>query len=375
VNVPFLDLGRQVETMRAELDRAIGEVLSAGRFVLGEPVEVFEREFAEYCGASQAIGVASGTDAIALALRAVGVGPGDEVVTVANTCVPTVAGIELAGAAPVLVDAEPSSLTLDPATLAGALTERTQAILPVHLYGQCADMSPILDFARKHGLKVVEDAAQAHGAEYQGRRAGSLADAAAFSFYPTKNLGALGDGGAVVTNDPEVAERARLLRTYGERRRYESVLHGTNSRLDTIQAAILRAKLRRLDAWSDRRREIAAAYLESLADTPLLLPREAKGRRHVYHLFVLQTPQRDAFRSALAERGVETLVHYPRAVHQHPAYEGIAVDPAGVAESERLVQEIASLPLYPELSDAEVAYVIDAVRLVAIDLLERSRAV
>jgi dTDP-4-amino-4,6-dideoxygalactose transaminase len=364
VNVPFLDLGRQVESMRAELDRAIGDVLNAGRFVLGEPVDAFEREFAEYCGAEHAIGVASGTDAIALALGAVGVGGGDEVITVANTCVPTVAGIEQAGAIAVLVDVKASSMTLNPDALDGALTERTRAILPVHLYGRCAEMSPILTFAAKHGLKVVEDAAQAHGAEYDGRRAGSLADAAAFSFYPTKNLGALGDGGAVVTNDPEVAERARLLRTYGERRRYESILHGTNSRLDTIQAAVLRAKLRRLDAWNERRREIAGIYLASLPDSPLALPREEDGARHVYHLFVVQTPARDAFRSALAEAGVETLVHYPRAVHQHPAYAHIAVGAGGVAESERLVQQIVSLPLYPELRDDEVGHVVDAVRRV-----------
>jgi dTDP-4-amino-4,6-dideoxygalactose transaminase len=364
VNVPFLDLGRQVESMRSELDRAIGDVLDAGRFVLGEPVEAFEREFAAYCGAQHAIGVASGTDAIALALGAVGVGPGDEVVTVANTCVPTVAGIEQAGALPVLVDAEPASLTLDTDALAAALTERTRAILPVHLYGQCAEMAPILSFAREHGLKVVEDAAQAHGAEYDGRRAGSLADAAAFSFYPTKNLGALGDAGAVVTDDPETSERAHLLRTYGERRRYESVMRGTNSRLDTIQAAILCAKLRRLDAWIERRREIAGIYLESLADSPLELPREAQHRRHVYHLFVVQAQERDTFRSALASRGVETLVHYPRAVHQQPAYAQVAVGSLGLAESERLVQQIVSLPLYPELRDDEVAHVVETVRSV-----------
>jgi len=360
--VAFLDLGRQVESLRAELDRAIGGVLDAGRFVLGDPVEAFEREFAEYCGAQQAISVASGTDAIAIALGAVGVGPGDEVITVANTCVPTVSGIEQAGAVPVLVDAERASMTLDVAALEAALSDRTRAILPVHLYGQCADMAPILTFAREHGLKVVEDAAQAHGAEYDGRRAGSLADAAAFSFYPTKNLGALGDGGAVVTDDPEVAERARLLRTYGERRRYESVISGTNSRLDTIQAAILSTKLQRLESWNERRQEIAKVYLDSLADSPLALPRATQHRRHVYHLFVVQTENRDAFRTALESKGVETLVHYPRAVHQQPAYAHVAVGPGGLAESERLVQQIVSLPLYPELRDDEVAHVVESVR-------------
>jgi dTDP-4-amino-4,6-dideoxygalactose transaminase len=364
VNVPFLDLGRQVGSMRSDLDRAIADVLDTGRFVMGEPVEAFEREFAAYCGAQHAIGVASGTDAIALALNAVGVGSGDEVVTVANTCVPTVAGIEQAGALPVLVDVEPVSMTLDVDALPAALTERTRAILPVHLYGQCADMGPILGFAREHHLKVVEDAAQAHGAEYDGHRAGSLADAAAFSFYPTKNLGALGDGGAVATDDPETAERARLLRSYGERRRYESVIQGTNSRLDTIQAAILSAKLRRLEAWNERRREVAEFYLESLADSSLELPREAEGRRHVYHLFVVRAQERDMFRSELASRGVETLVHYPRAVHQQPAYAQVAVGSHGLAESERLVQQIVSLPLYPELRDDEVAHIVETVRCV-----------
>lgn len=364
MKVPFLDLGRQVEAMRPELDRAVGDVLDAGRFVLGEPVEAFERAFAEYCGVRHAIGVASGTDAIGIALRAVGIGPGDEVITVANTCVPTISGIEQTGAVPVLVDADPLSLTLDPAALEGTLSERTRAILPVHLYGQCADMAPILAFARAHGLKVVEDAAQAHGAEYDGRRAGSLADAAAFSFYPTKNLGALGDAGAVVTDDPEIAERARLLRTYGERRRYESVLHGTNSRLDTVQAAILRAKLRRLDSWNERRREIAQIYLESLAGSPLELPREVESRRHVYHLFVVETRERDVFRRELGNRGVETLVHYPRAVHQQPAYADLARPAGGLAVSERLVREIVSLPLYPELRDDEIVLVADAVRAV-----------
>ena len=364
MRVPFLDLGRQVESLRPELDRAISDVLDAGRFVLGEPVEAFEREFAEYCGAQHAIGVASGTDAIGIALGAVGIRPGDEVITVANTCVPTISGIEQTGAVPVLVDADRLSLTLDTTTLEGALSARTRAILPVHLYGQCADMAPILAFAQEHDLKVVEDAAQAHGAEYDGRRAGSLADAAAFSFYPTKNLGALGDAGAVVTGDPEVAERARLLRTYGERRRYESVLHGTNSRLDTLQAAILSAKLRRLDSWNERRREIARTYLELLADSPLELPREGEKRRHAYHLFVVQTLQRDVFRRELEERGVETIVHYPRAVHQQPAYAELAVGAGGLAHSERLVREIVSLPLYPELRDDEVAHVADAVRAV-----------
>lgn len=362
MKVAFLDVGRQVEGLRPELDDAIGGVLNAGRFVSGSPVDEFERAFARFCEADHAVGVASGTDAVTVALNAVGVGRGDEVITVANTCIPTITGIEQAGAVPVLVDAEPGSLTIDAAALETALTERTRAIVPVHLYGQCADMEPILSFARAHGLKVVEDAAQAHGAEYDGRRAGSLGDAAAFSFYPTKNLGALGDAGAVVTSDSHVAERARLLRNYGETKRYESILSGRNSRLDTMQAAVLLAKLRHLEDWNQRRREIAARYLEGLADHPLVLPREEHRCHHVYHLFVVQTPDRETFRRMLAADGVETLVHYPRAVHQHPGYAHVSRASGGLADSERLAREVVSLPLYPELREVEVRHVIDAAR-------------
>lgn len=365
MDVPFLDLSRRVEEIRAALDAAIAGVLDAGRFVLTERVEDFEREFAAWCGVSRAIGVASGTDAIGIALRAVGVEPGDEVVTVANTCVPTVAGIEAAGAVPVLIDVDPETFTLDPACLERALTPRTQAVVPVHLYGRCADMEPILDVARTRGLKVVEDAAQAHGAEYGGRRAGTLGDAAAFSFYPTKNLGALGDAGAVVTDDREVAERARLLRNYGERERYVSVLAAGNSRLDALQAAALSAQLPHLERWNERRRELASLYREALADTGLALPTEAERGRHVYHLFVVRVPDRDAFRARLSEAGIGTLVHYPRPVHWHPAYAHLDRGDQSLAISERLCGEVVSLPLYPELTDAEAERVIEGVRAAA----------
>jgi dTDP-4-amino-4,6-dideoxygalactose transaminase len=361
--IRFLDLRRQTEALRADVDASIGHVLDTGELVLGQFVERFERAFAEYCGAPAAVGVASGTDAIALALRAVGVGPGDEVITAANTCVPTVVGIELAGATPVLVDPDPVTFTLDPDRLEDALSSRTSALVPVHLYGQCCDMDPILAFARKHGIRVVEDAAQAHGAEYRERRAGTLADAAAFSFYPTKNLGALGDAGAVVTSDGAVAERVRLLRSYGEERRYSSVLHGINSRLDALQAAVLAVKLSRLDGWNDRRRAIAAHYEAELAEDELALPTEAPDRRHVYHLFVVRPPDRAGFRSALAEHGVETLIHYPAAIHEHPAYAGLA-RPGRLDYSEHLAAIVVSLPLYPELTDAEVEHVASSVRRV-----------
>jgi dTDP-4-amino-4,6-dideoxygalactose transaminase len=356
--VPFLDLSRHVASMRAELDAGIAGVLDAGRFVGGEPVERFEREFAAWVGAEHAIGVASGTDAVEIALRAVGVGPGDEVITVANTCIPTVAGIEGSGATPVLVDAERDSMTIDPERVAAAVGPRTRAIVPVHLYGRCADMDAILSIAAEHGLKVVEDAAQAHGATWGGRRAGTMGDAAAFSFYPTKNLGALGDGGAVVTNDASVADVARTLRTYGEVAQYETVRRGTNSRLDTLQAALLSIALRHVDTGTERRREIAARY-SAAVNCALPAPSDPPGGRHVYHLYVLPVADREAFRARLEDSGVQTLVHYPRAVHQHEPYADIArVGDLGV--SEWLAASVVSLPLYPELSDDEVAVVVGA---------------
>lgn len=362
--VPFLDLSRHVAALRPELDSAIAAVLDGGRFVGGEPVERFEREFAEWIGAAHAVSVASGTDAIELGLRAVGVGPGDEVITVANTCVPTVAGIEGAGATPVLVDADPVSMTIDPELLAAAVTERTAAIVPVHLYGRCADMDAILGVAAEHGLKVVEDCAQAHCATWRGRAAGTMGDAAAFSFYPTKNVGALGDAGAVVTNDAGLAGEAAALRSYGEFERYNATRRGTNSRLDTLQAAVLSVGLRHASEWLERRREIAARYAEALAETPLVAPSDPEGGIHAYHLYVVSVPERDRFREELEKGGVETLVHYPRAVHENPAYRDIS-RPRTLSESERLAASVVSLPLYPELGDEEVGVVVDAVRAAA----------
>ena len=293
MRVPFVDLGRQHRALREELDRALGEVLDGGRFIGGPHVEAFERAFAAYCGAREAVGVANGTDAVELALRALGVGSGDEVITAANTCVPTVAGIEAAGATPVLVDVDERTFTLDPGELADATTPRTRAIVAVHLYGQCADMGAVSAFAREHGLVLVEDAAQAHGAAFGGRRAGTLGDAAAFSFYPTKNLGAIGDGGAVVTDDPAVAAAVRELRSFGERGEGAAVRRGSNSRLDPLQAAVLSVKLPRLDAWNGRRRELADRYLDELP-RELELPVEANGAYHVRHLFVVRSRARDA---------------------------------------------------------------------------------
>lgn len=365
MRVPFLGLDRQTAALRADLDAAWARVAGSGRYVFGEEVERFEAELAAFCGTRHAIGVASGTDAITLALAALGVGPGDEVVTAANTCVPTVVGIEATGATAVLVDADPRRLTLDPARLHEALSPRTRAIVPVHLYGQCADMAEIGSIAAELGIPLVEDCAQAHGARLGERRAGSLGAAGAFSFYPTKNLGALGDAGAVTTDDPEVDERVRLLRNYGDDGRFHHVRRGRNSRLDTLQAALLRVKLPFLEPWNERRREIAARYSEALLGSGVEPPVEAADGRHVYHLYVVQAERRDAFRAALAKHGIETDVHYPLAVHEQPAYEHLAPRGRRLRSSERLAASVVSLPLHPELTDDEVDHVAEQARIAA----------
>ena len=360
MNVPFLDLRRQHAALREALDEALAAVLAEGRFVGGPRVEELERAFASFCGAREAVGVANGTDAIELSLRALGIGAGDEVIAPANTCIPTIAGIEAAGATPVLVDVDLSTFTLDPGELEDATTARTRAVVPVHLYGQCADTDAIGAHAREHGLVVVEDAAQAHGAALGGRRAGTLGAAAAFSFYPTKNLGALGDGGAIVTDDPDVAGVARELRSFGERRGGEAVRRGANSRLDPLQAAVLSVKLRRLETWNERRRALATLYRTELAGV-VDVPEERPGAHHVFHLFVIRSLRRDALAAQLERRGVGTLVHYPRAVHEHEAYRTLA-RPGRLTRSERLSREVLSLPLYPELTDEEAIAVAAAVR-------------
>ena len=354
MTIPFIDLRAQLEPLRGVVDA----VLADGSFVGGPRVVAFEREFAAYCGESTTcVAVGSGTDAIELALRALGVGSADEVITAANTCVPTVAAIEAVGARAVLVDVLPGTATIDPERLPAAMTPRTKAIIPVHLYGRCADMEAIGAFADERGLVVLEDAAQAHGASFRGKRAGTLARAAAFSFYPTKNLGALGDGGAVVTTDEEVANRVRMLRSYGESERYRSELHGRNSRLDTLQAAILSAKLPQLDDRNRRRRKLAALYRSELEGAVQLLD-DDEG--HAYHLFVVRVPDRDGLRDALAGEGVQTLVHYPRAIHQHPAYRSLAHP--DLRHSEELATDVLSLPLYPELPDEAVRTVAEVIR-------------
>jgi dTDP-4-amino-4,6-dideoxygalactose transaminase len=353
VTIPLIDLARETERLRPELDAAIDRVVVSGRFILTEEGEVFERAFAGHCGAASAVGVASGTDAITIALLACGIRDGDEVITAANTCVPTIVGIERAGARPVLADVDAKTYTLDPEQVRRRLTPRTRAILPVHLYGQTADLGPLMTLAAERDLFLVEDCAQAHGATWQGRRAGSIGHAAAFSFYPTKNLGALGDAGAVVTSDDAVAERARLLRNYGERNRFEHVLRGLNSRLDALQAAVLAAKLPHLDDANVRRRELAARYDAAFAGSGLVPPVVGAGREHAYHLYVVQTEHRDELRAQLERVEIGTGVHYPTPIHRQPAYTDLDVS-GGFPVAERLSKRIVSLPLSPDHTDAEI---------------------
>jgi dTDP-4-amino-4,6-dideoxygalactose transaminase len=361
VSVPFLDLARETSRLRAELDLAIDRVLGSGRFVLTDELTAFEDAFAAYCETDHAIGVASGTDALTIALLAAGVRPGDEVITAANTCVPTIVGIERAGATPVLADVDPITYTLDPEQVERRITPRTRAVVPVHLYGQPADVASLVNLCERRGLLFVEDCAQSHGARADGRRTGSIGAAAAFSFYPTKNLGALGDGGAVVTSDPDVAERARLLRNYGERGRFEHVLRGFNSRLDSLQAAVLAAKLPHLDAANARRRALAALYDEALAASAVVIPATAPGRDHVFHLYVVQVDERDRFREQLDRARIGTAVQYPTPVHRQPAYRELDV-PGGFPVSERLTARIVSLPLSADHTEAEISEAATAVQ-------------
>ncbi len=349
---------------RADIDAALQRVLHGDRYILGSEVRAFEEEFAAYVGVAHAIGVANGTDALHLALRAAGVGAGDEVITVSHTAVATVAAIEMAGAVPVLVDIEPARFTLDPARVARAITPRTKAIVPVHLYGQACDLDPILALAKERGLLVIEDCAQAHGARYHGRRVGSWGHLACFSFYPTKNLGAIGDGGGVVTNDAALAARVRLLREYGWSERYISAVPGFNSRLDELQAAVLRVKLRTLDEDNRRRARLADFYDAQFGGGPLALPArvEAGPDAHVFHLYVVRSPRRDALKDHLLQRGIVPMIHYPVAIHDQPAYRGRIATPGGMAVTERAAAEVLSLPIYPELTEAEAAQVVAAVR-------------
>ena len=359
--IPLVDLKAQYRSIKGEVDAAVAAVLEGGHFILGPEVEAFEREFSAYCGTAHTVGVNSGTSALHLALLAAGVGAGDEVITTAFTFVATVAGIEYTGARAVLVDVDPSTLTIDPERLESAITPRTKAIIPVHLYGQPADMDPILSIARAHGLVVIEDAAQAHGAEYKHRRAGSIGDLGCFSFYPGKNLGAAGDGGAVTTANEDYARTVRMLRDWGAEQKYLHVVKGFNFRLDEIQAAILRVKLRRLEAWTELRRHLARAYTTLLAESGVSLPVEAPDVRHVYHLFAVRSKARDRVRSELHAAGIQAGIHYPIPVHLQPAYANLGYRRGDFPVAERAADEVLSLPLYPELSSGAVERVARAV--------------
>jgi len=362
MTVSVLDLPTQYQAHREEIDRAILDVVAGGHFILGPNVRSLEEEIAAYTHCRYGIGLASGTDALRLALAALDIGPGDEVITTPFTFVATASTISHAGATPVFVDIDPRTYNLVPALVEEAITPRTRAIVPVHLFGQPAEMAPILDIARKHNLRVIEDAAQAIGAEEQGRRVGSLGDIGCFSFYPTKNLGAYGDGGMVTTNDPEIAEKVRILRNHGSRERYQNEVLGFNSRLDEIQAAVLRVKLRYLEEWTARRRQIAALYTELLAHTAVTTPYERPEVRHVYHQYTIRAPRRDELRTYLQEQGIGTMVYYPTPLHRLKLYADLDYPAGSLPVSEAVAREVLSLPIYPELTDEQVHEVAEAIR-------------
>ena len=360
--VPFVDFKAHVAALRPELDAAIARVLDSGWFILGPEGEAFEKELAQALGAADAVGVANGTEAIQLALQAVGVGAGDEVVTSTLTAAFTGLAILSAGARPVFADVDPGTLNVSSETLARAVTPRTKALLPVHLYGHPVDLDPMLELARARGIPLVEDACQAHGARYKDRPVGALSGIGALSFYPTKNLGALGDGGAVLVNDPALAQRLRRLRNGGQSDRYRHEHPGLNSRLDELQAAVLRVKLRHLAAHVERRRALARLYAQELAGLPLQLPQEQTYARAVWHLFVIRHARRDALQAELQKRGIATLIHYPIPLHLQPAFAALQGRRGDHPVAEQAAAEILSLPLYPELSDEQVRAVCAALR-------------
>lgn len=352
--VPFLDLRTPHRALAAEIVQQWREILDNAAFVGGPQLAGFEQEFAEYCQTTECVGVNSGTDALRLALLALGVRDGDEVITVPHTFIATTEAISQAGGRPVFVDVDPQTGTMDPGAVEAAVTPRTRVLLPVHLYGQPADMQPLIEIAQRRNVKLLEDAAQAHGAEYRGRRAGSMGAAAAFSFYPGKNLGACGEAGAVTTDDPELAARMRMLRDHGQPRKYHHDVEGYNARLDALQAAALRIKLRHLDAWNENRRRCARRYADGLAGSGVEIPHEAAGRRHVWHLYVVRHRERDALQEALGQAGVQTGLHYPVPLHLQRAYAELGYRAGDFPHSERWASEGLSLPIFPDMTDEQV---------------------
>jgi dTDP-4-amino-4,6-dideoxygalactose transaminase len=359
--VPFVDLAAQYKKIADEINEGTSKVIEATDFILGREVSLLEEEFARYCEASHAIGVDSGTSALELALRGYDIGPGDEVITVANSFIATALAISHAGATPVLVDADPNTSTIDVSAVERAISPRTKAIIPVHLYGHPADMDPIMQLAERHRLRVIEDACQAHGTRYRGRRAGSLGHAAAFSFYPGKNLGAYGDGGMIVTNDHELAKRLAMLRNYGQQEKYRHLIRGYNRRLDTLQAAVLRIKLKYLDNWNAMRRQHAARYRLLFEQSAVVTPLEASYAESVWHLYVIRVDQRDALKDKLASLGISTGIHYPIPIHLQPAYRDLGHKVGDFPVSEEYSQRILSLPMYPELTPEAIKFVAQAV--------------
>jgi dTDP-4-amino-4,6-dideoxygalactose transaminase len=360
--IPFLDLSESYAELRRNIDEAVARVLAGGRYIGGTELARFEEEFAHYCEADHCVGVGNGLDALHLALRALGIGEGDEVIVASNTFIATWLAVSMVGALPVPVEPDPATHNIDPARVEAAITERTKALLPTHLYGQPADLDPLLEIARRHGLKLVEDAAQAHGARYRGRRIGGHGDAVTWSFYPGKNFGAMGDAGAVTTNDPETARRVRMLGNYGSETKYVHQVRGVNSRLDPIQAAILAAKLPWLDQWNERRRATAGFYTDQLSGTALELPFVPNWAQPVWHLYVVQTPQRSTLQDALTVAGVQTQIHYPIPPHLQEAYRELGLAAGSLPIAERLSRRVLSLPVGPHLNLAEAGHVASAVR-------------
>jgi len=360
--IPFVDLAAQHKALERPLREATSRILETSGFILGEDVEAFEREFAAFCGVKHAIGVASGLDALTLSLRALGVGKGDEVLVPANTFIATALAVVQAGAKPVLVDVDPEIYCIDPALAAKAVNKKTKAIIPVHLYGQSADMDAIRAIASKHGLAIVEDACQAHGAVYKDdQRCGAMSDAGCFSFYPSKNLGALGDGGIITTDRDDVAGKLRTIRNYGQEKKNVHSVKGVNSRLDAMQAAMLRVKLRHLPKWNESRKRHAGHYTETLRELPVATPVERPGGTHVYHLYVVRVPRRDELQHHLEALGVSCGVHYPIPIHLQEAFSDLGKGPGSFPVSERLASEILSLPMYPEMADSDVDTVCESI--------------
>ncbi|GAA4010220.1 DegT/DnrJ/EryC1/StrS family aminotransferase [Sphingomonas humi] len=365
MKVPFLDLGEAYRALKDDIDAAVARALASGWYVGGPELTAFEQAYGGSVGARHCVGVANGLDGLHLALRALGIGPGDEVITASNGYIATVLAISMAGATPVLVEPDPLTHNLDPARVTDAITSRTKAILPTHLYGLPADLDPLLEVGRQHGLKLIEDAAQAHGARYKGKPVGAHGDAVCWSFYPSKNLGALGDAGAVTTDDPELADRIRTLGNYGSHQRYVNEVRGVNSRLDPLQAAVLGVKLAHLEEWNARRQETAAYYLEALADCDLVLPTVPEWADPAWHLFVVRSARRDALQASLAEAGVQTLIHYPIPPHRQEAYADLGLGAGAFPIAEQLAGEVLSLPIGPHLIREQAEQVVSAVRKAA----------